>query len=133
MQITRISVRVKDRESSNIRLYLVPDEESLFDNFVQGRLTRPYQEFRKSGLLDKTMKEIIGYPSGHAKWSQKAGCSCGCSPGFIVEKSAHLPTDYYIYYDVESLEEAVKLDEDTYNARAKTFADITNSSIDIIE
>ena len=57
--------------------------ENVIENFFN-RHDRPYNEYRK--LIPDVMKKIGANP-GHLswKWSQKAGCSCGCSPGFIID------------------------------------------------
>jgi|LSQX01.3.fsa_nt_gb hypothetical protein len=37
----------------------------------------------------KVLPEILkqaGIPEAKASWSWKAGCSCGCTPGFILDK-----------------------------------------------
>jgi hypothetical protein len=45
-------------------------------------------------------------------WSQYAGCTCPCSPGFIG-KRASLPCNVYVYYSVEEGE--MPAPERTYN------------------
>lgn len=53
------------------------------EQFVAGRRSRPYTEYRK--LLPEIF-EKAGIPAGtKASWSQKAGCSCPCSPGFVLD------------------------------------------------
>lgn len=53
--------------------------ESLLENFA-------YRTQRPSDLYRKFLPEIfekLGLPADtKARWSQKAGCSCGCSPAF---------------------------------------------------
>ena len=70
--------------SSKSRIYFFPENETVLENFAERR-TRPYKEYRK------LVAEAIAMATGAAptdlvsiKWSQKAGCSCGCSPGFVV-------------------------------------------------
>lgn len=63
------------------RLYISIDGETLNENFAF-RFDRPSDEYRLH--LDRIF-EALRIPVGtKARWSQKAGCSCGCSPGFIL-------------------------------------------------
>lgn len=65
------------------RVYVWPKGETVMDNLMNRR-SRPINEFRSAAYralscmgVDLTRVDL--------KWSQKAGCSCGCSPGFIVD------------------------------------------------
>jgi hypothetical protein len=67
------------------RMYFWPQGESVMEN-VFNRRARPYEEFRK--LIPLALVEA-GVPLEEARnvtarWSQRAGCSCPCSPGFIL-------------------------------------------------
>lgn len=65
--------------------YFFHKGETIPEQFVNRR-SRPHKEYRK--LLAKVLEEIpevrMLWNAGHIKatWSQKCGCSCGCSPGF---------------------------------------------------
>lgn len=51
------------------------------------RFDRPYKLYRTymPYILAK-----LGLPAGtKASWSQRAGCSCGCSPGFVLQASPY--------------------------------------------
>ena len=65
------------------RIYICPEGETIPENF-NNRRTRPLGLYRESALkaLDKLE---IDRTKLSVKWSQKAGCRCGCSPGFIVD------------------------------------------------
>lgn len=58
--------------------------ESIVEN-LQNRRNRPHKEYKKllSEVFSKTQFADL-WKAGHIKasWSQKCGCSCGCSPGF---------------------------------------------------
>ena len=75
------------------RAYVFTQGESILSNILKRR-NRPRDLYR-SILLNQ-------YPEleGRIKWSQTAGCSCGCSPGFIVDETLrddqHRPVDIYI-------------------------------------
>ena len=72
----------KDRWKAS-RVYIHPQGESLLDNLMN-RKTRPYNEYRKQVI--PAVLAALGLPAGtKVKWSQYAGCSCPCSPGFIVD------------------------------------------------
>ena len=78
MKIKKIIV--KEAEYSKSRVYFLPDE-TIGEN-LENRRGRPYNEYRK--MLPKVFKKA-GIPEVKANWRQTAGCSCGCSPGFILE------------------------------------------------
>lgn len=100
---TRIEVRVRKlsacnnyREySSKPRAYVFPKGETIMENFFVGRRNRPIDLYR-SDILPAVAEELARYARENAygalveaesfkfSWSQKAGCSCGCSPAFIV-------------------------------------------------
>jgi hypothetical protein len=69
--------------------------ESLSEN-LQNRRSRPSKEYKK--LLPEACKQAGIDPFTFlASWSQKCGCSCGCSPGFRLQ--GHVGSDIFI--DVE--------------------------------
>lgn len=81
------------------RIYLFPTGESMIDQLVT-RNFRPIAEWRK--LLPRIFAEL-GIPEGtKARWSQRAGCSCPCSPGFILD----LWTREDFFVDVELVADA---------------------------
>ncbi len=74
------------------RIHVMAKDSGELDKWLQGKrviddqadLTKArYQEFKQDGSLARFMAEhsIQGKP----RFSRTAGCSCGCSPGFIVE------------------------------------------------
>lgn len=69
--------------SAKPRVYLWPEGESVLENF-QNRRSRPINEYR-SILRQAFAQEGIDVSNLEYRWSQKAGCSCGCSPGFIID------------------------------------------------
>lgn len=96
-QRTRISAQEWDEYHRAPRIYVWPKDESILDNLFFGRHNRPYKMYRE--LILPTVFEELGWdPDTKVRWSQKAGCSCPCSPGFVVT----LPTikDTYDYHEV---------------------------------
>lgn len=69
------------------RIYFRHDGENVMENLLM-RTSRPqkiYQEFL--GVV----RQAVGFDfDTKIYWSQKAGCSCGCSPGFVVKSSKRL-------------------------------------------
>ena len=65
------------------RIYIWTEGETLEENLFNRR-SRPLGLYRQSAFmaLDKLK---IDRSKMSVKWSQKAGCGCGCSPGFIVD------------------------------------------------
>lgn len=72
------------------RIYIGVSTETWKDNLInrRNRNIKMYKEEIIPQVLEYLNKN--GYPALNAhnfkpKWSQKAGCDCGCSPGFIVD------------------------------------------------
>ena len=93
MEIANVTVRHDNQSrSAKARIYFWPGKETVMENLVNRR-SRPYNEFRKlmpqvfAKLRDEGVLSADVTPK--VRWSQYAGCSCPCSPGFIVD-------DYYM-------------------------------------
>lgn len=65
--------------NSKPRVYVSPKGETVLENFAK-RTERPITTYRHAAK--QALKEL-GI-EGQLRWSQKAGCSCGCSPGFVL-------------------------------------------------
>lgn len=63
------------------RVFFWQERESILDGLAL-RHDRPFDEYRK--LLPEVFK-ALGIEPVKARWSQRAGCSCPCSPGFILD------------------------------------------------
>jgi len=75
------------------RVYFFEKNESILAH-LNRRHYRPHQEYRK--LLPKVYEQL-DFPLGvKAKWSQYAGCSCPCSPGFTLK----LPDNFSYEQDI---------------------------------
>lgn len=78
---TRRQTRDRARYTAKPRVYISVNE-TILENLINRR-SRPVSEYRR--LMPQVMT-LLGLPADtKAVWSQKAGCSCGCSPGFIVQ------------------------------------------------
>jgi hypothetical protein len=98
--------------NSGTRIYVSEVGESVFEN-LENRFGRPVKEYRAAVL--EALKSI-GITDHKVSWSQKAGCSCGCSPGFIlrvkegvvrhVAEDGFTPVDIYVSIATGSLGES---------------------------
>ncbi len=68
--------------NSKPQIYVHPKGESIFENLCF-RHDRPHQVYRQA--IPAALEALELPPGIKVRWSQKAGCSCGCSPGFIVQ------------------------------------------------
>jgi hypothetical protein len=68
------------KRDKKARVYFNIQDETVLEN-LQHRRSRPIKLFR--ALLPEVYKKL-GVDS-RARWSQYAGCSCPCSPGFILD------------------------------------------------
>jgi hypothetical protein len=93
MRITRIQVhpRGKGDSSSKPRIYIFPKGETLIEN-LGNRKHRPYTAYKKEvlpvlleRLEQENPNEFACITGRKIHWSQYAGCSCPCSPGFIID------------------------------------------------
>lgn len=66
------------------KVYFFIDNETLLDN-LENRRNRPYNEYRKALPTVYEMVGLEGMEDYKARWSQYAGCTCGCSPGFVID------------------------------------------------
>ena len=76
----QVRPRYNDR-AVHTRLYVFLKDESLIDN-INNRRRRPIAAWRKIAI-EALAEAGINY--SELRWSQYAGCSCPCSPGFIVK------------------------------------------------
>lgn len=64
-------------------------------DLLDARWDNPVGKYRKALA---TIFAATGIPDGtKARWSQKAGCSCPCSPGFILDVADG--RDYFVILD----------------------------------
>ena len=67
------------------RVYVFPRGESVLEQLVD-RHSRPYRVYRKEVLPQVWEQLGIDPASVKVRWDQYAGCSCPCSPGFVVTR-----------------------------------------------
>lgn len=100
----------RQRGPRKVRLYIWPDNESIIDQ-LYARHHRPHDQWKKliPSILEKLpmpahMTMYLIDPRTPAKWSQKAGCSCPCSPGFILD--CERPFDIHVKLEAADIKEA---------------------------
>lgn len=101
IEIKDIEVRPKDRRSrtrshrpdSNSRVYVWIENESVLDNF-QNRWSRPVAVYRLA--IPSALKALNVPATTKARWNQRAGCPCGCSPAFVLDVAAGHDVDVTI-------------------------------------
>jgi hypothetical protein len=85
--IKSLEVRLSnDKKSHNSRVYVFHEgvgPSAMFGIANGARWSHPSALYRKF-VLPRVRKEMNLGSEVSIRWSQKAGCSCGCSPGFIV-------------------------------------------------
>ncbi|RJQ26708.1 hypothetical protein C4577_02870 [Candidatus Parcubacteria bacterium] len=67
------------------RFYWWFEGETVLDHLVN-RKFEPYKEIRKQ-VLGSILKDLGVTNISKIRWSQYAGCSCPCSPGFILDNA----------------------------------------------
>ena len=84
------NIQIRDRNNApykewakQTRIYVWPQGETIMDNLMN-RKQRPHTTYKKEVI--PSVLEKMGLPADtKVRWSQYAGCSCPCSPGFIVD------------------------------------------------
>jgi hypothetical protein len=79
-----------DNHNGKSRLYIFHDGETIIENLFE-RHRRPVDVYKE--VLPEIFTRLKMDPR-KARWSQKAGCACGCSPGFILE--GEYGRDYFV-------------------------------------
>lgn len=83
LKVVKVKVIKSEKPEANARVYFwLPNNSFFADLFSGDRWNKPYKEYRK--LLPDVF-ERVGWKPSKVNWSQYAGCSCGCSAGFIVK------------------------------------------------
>jgi hypothetical protein len=82
MEIGKVNVGPQHGRYIKARIYFSPTNETVMENLMN-RKSRPYNAYRK--LMPKLFTQLGWDPKTQVRWSQYAGCSCPCSPGFVVD------------------------------------------------
>lgn len=73
--------RASQRPDGHSIVYVSVPGKTVFEQLVNRR-SRPYKALRPIVLEELTKR---GIKFTNIRWSQRAGCSCPCSPGFIIQ------------------------------------------------
>ena len=76
------------------RIYVFRSKESILDNLVN-RWNTPYKMY-KTEVLPQVFAQLNMPSDVKVAWSQRAGCSCGCSPGFIIKSYDYAYKEIYV-------------------------------------
>ena len=95
VEVRQRSARTMREYSKTTRIYIFIEGETLLQNLANRR-SRPHRMYRERVL--PTVFEKLGWDAKtKVRWSQQAGCPCGCSPGFIVTGMRwHPPQDIHV-------------------------------------
>ena len=104
-KVTKVDIRtvtykdVRNRVSSRVNIFEKnnPNAQPIAELFSGHRHNRPYVDYREQ-VMPEVLKQMGLPKNAKYKWSQKAGCACGCSPGFIVKGG--IPKDVYVSVEV---------------------------------
>ena len=77
--------RNDDNPRRRTRIHVDTAKFSVLEDLTN-RLRRPHQVWRPMVAAALTQ---LGYPQARFYWSQYAGCTCPCSPGFIINNVAY--------------------------------------------
>jgi len=104
LQIVKISKRRnKSRRypRPKSRIYCWFENDSVLDHLVRRR-NMPTKLLRQ--IIPSVFEKLDIDPKMSFRWSQKAGCKCGCSPGFILSDYS----EYDIFLTVKFVAEDAK-------------------------
>jgi hypothetical protein len=112
-KVKKIDIRtVQDgsRNRWNSRVHIFEDNnpahKPVVELFNGERWNKPQRDY-KIQVMPAVIK-AMGLVCPKVTWSQKAGCQCGCSPGFIVKGG--IPKDVFV--SVERIEDEPELSFD---------------------
>ena len=103
------SCRTQREFSAKPRAYIFQEGESILENLANRR-NRPVKLYR--AYLEHALM-VVGQPDATAYWNQKAGCNCGCSPGFIINNASG---KFDLFITVKYVRDEVKEEEQVADA-----------------
>lgn len=86
------------------RIHVFPEGETIMENLANRR-SRPIKLYRR--VAEEALGSLgVNMGMVDFRWSQKAGCSCGCSPGFVVDGFDQAFEGSDVYVTIRGLEAA---------------------------
>jgi hypothetical protein len=100
MKVTYSQDSLRDRRGepykTNDKIYVWVKNESVLDNLINRR-NRPVDEYKNKvipvamEILKNSYPEVYEVVKNNKwKFSQKCGCTCSCSPGFVGESKNNI-------------------------------------------
>ena len=85
MTVTNFTAEFKrSTKRTQPRIYVYPENESVYENFFNRRV-RPVSVMKQVAL--KALRDRgFDIEAADIVWQQKAGCTCGCSPAFVLTR-----------------------------------------------
>lgn len=93
-----------ERRKPAVRVYVWVEGENMLENFAN-RFDRPTKLYRKALPIAFDKLGINPDEIDRIVWSQKAGCGCGCSPGFVLRGTQNRGYDIHIQLTVDTPQE----------------------------
>lgn len=98
----RARMKMWEREwKKAVRVYVYEDEPESIHEELMNRTSRPHSQWKATVMRLLVEK---GYTKGFSlNWSQKAGCDCPCSPGYILKAPSFSGSGMYpqeVGYDI---------------------------------
>lgn len=122
IRIKSVTISNRDYSSRSRRNQLYVFESSStgtsrnISEILQERYSKPYNFYRKEvipvvkkWLTAEGRVDVVQYLEGKWTWSQKAGCACGCSPGFLGDR--YMSKDITVVFEIVSDLESFNLSE----------------------
>ena len=75
-------------------IFIWPVKETVVDN-LYNRRSRPIDAWEKE-VLPQVQAQIPELKDARFVWNQRAGCNCGCSPGFVIHNAPNYKMDIHI-------------------------------------
>jgi hypothetical protein len=103
---TRDNCRTDASYYSKPKLHIFIKDWNVLADLQGERWNKPHNEFKRQVLNQALTAAGFDPEKIKVSWSQKAGCSCGCSPGFILNGVDDFnpqptpPVDIYCDYDI---------------------------------
>lgn len=96
--------------NSKPRMYVWADQEFSVIEDLANRTRRPYAVWRRAVRVNLAGRFDLDLTA--MAWSQRAGCSCGCSPGFVLNhQRLVIGEETFRYFDVYvTLKDAPSID-----------------------
>lgn len=85
------------RTSSRVYVWIENDkrDKPVLDILTGFRYNKPHQIYKEQ-VIPAVLKKMGVPANSKVRWSQYAGCSCPCSPGFIVSHPGFKPKDVFV-------------------------------------